>query len=132
MYKIQDDVLLHCEQCDPEQSQNHQLDWADFTQNCTVGNQAAGHTEVRIDQAEKCTVTILRVGQWRQDDTVRELQRCQRYSPAHLTPSLLSNGYSHVIRKKCYGLVSVDWLTSISVSLFSQQNHAGVYSYFHL
>lgn len=53
MYKIKDDVLLHGKQCDPKQSQNHQLDWADFTQNCPVGNQAAGHAEVRIDQAGK-------------------------------------------------------------------------------
>lgn len=52
MYKIEDDVLLHRKQCDPKQSQNHELDWADLTQNRPVGDQAAGHTEVRIDQAE--------------------------------------------------------------------------------
>lgn len=52
MYKIEDDVLLHRKQCDPEQSQNHELHWADFTQNRAVGDQAAGHTEVCIDQAE--------------------------------------------------------------------------------
>lgn len=53
MYQIKDDVLLHCKQCDPEQSQNHQLDRADFTQNRPVCNQAPGHAEVRIDQALK-------------------------------------------------------------------------------
>lgn len=59
MYKIKDDVLLHCKQRDPKQSQNHQLDWADFTQNCPVSNQAAGHAEVRIDQAGRGRSQIL-------------------------------------------------------------------------
>lgn len=53
MYKAEDNIFFHGKQCDPKQSQNHQLDWTDFTKNCTVGNEAAGHTEVSINQAGK-------------------------------------------------------------------------------
>lgn len=53
MYKAEDNIFFHSKQCDPKQSQNHQLDWTDFTKNCTVGNKAAGHTEVSINQAGK-------------------------------------------------------------------------------
>lgn len=53
VYEIQDNIFLHSEQCDPKQSQDQQLDWTDFTQYCPVGNQAARHTEICIDQAEK-------------------------------------------------------------------------------
>lgn len=51
MYEVKDDIFLHSKQCDPKQSENHQLDWTDFTKHGPVGDQAAGHTEVSIDQA---------------------------------------------------------------------------------
>lgn len=38
VYEVQDYVLLHCKQCDPKQSQNHQLDWTDFAQHRPIGN----------------------------------------------------------------------------------------------
>lgn len=38
MYEIQDNIFLHSKQSDPKQSQNHQLDWTDFTEHCPVGN----------------------------------------------------------------------------------------------
>ncbi len=52
MYEIQDNIFLHSKQCDPKQSQNHQLYWTDFTKHGPIGNQAARHAEVSIDQAE--------------------------------------------------------------------------------
>ena len=52
MDEIEDNVLLHSKQGDTKQGHNHQLDWAHFPQNCTVCNQAPGHTEVCIDQTE--------------------------------------------------------------------------------
>lgn len=98
MYKIKDDVLLHGKQCDPKQSQNHQLDWADFTQNCPVGNQAAGHAEVRIDQAGKMQQYNLT------RRTMESRWHCEGTSKVSLsftrtfTTSLLSNHYSNMIR----------------------------------
>lgn len=52
VYEIEDYIFLHSIQRDPKQSHNHQLDWTDFTQHCPVSNQAGGHTEVCVDQAE--------------------------------------------------------------------------------
>lgn len=53
MNEVQDNVFLHSKQCDPKQSHNHQLDRTDFTQHRPVGDQASGHTEVSVDQAEE-------------------------------------------------------------------------------
>lgn len=52
MKQVQDDVFLHRKQRDTEQSQNHQLDRADFPEEGAVGDQRAGDTEVCIDEAE--------------------------------------------------------------------------------
>lgn len=52
MKQVQDDVFLHGKQRHTEQSQNQQLDRADFPQEGAVGDQRAGHTEVSVDEAE--------------------------------------------------------------------------------
>lgn len=49
MYETQDDVFIHSVQCDAKQSEDQQLDWADFSQQCSVGDQASSHTEICID-----------------------------------------------------------------------------------
>lgn len=52
MKQGQDDVFLHGKQRDTEQSQNHQLDRADFPKEGAVGDQRGGDTEVCVDEAE--------------------------------------------------------------------------------
>ena len=51
VYDGQDDVLLHGVQGDPEQGEHQQLHGADLPQHRPVGDQAAGHAEVGVDQA---------------------------------------------------------------------------------
>ena len=52
MQQVEDDVLLHSKQCDAKQCEHQKLDWADFPQQRPVGDQAPGHTEVCVDQAD--------------------------------------------------------------------------------
>lgn len=60
MYEIQDDVFLHSIQCNAKQSEDQQLDWADLSQQRTVGDQASSHTEICVDQAEERKPQMLR------------------------------------------------------------------------
>lgn len=53
MKQVQDDVLLHGKQRDPEQGQDHQLDRADLPEEGAVGDQRAGDAEVCVDEAEE-------------------------------------------------------------------------------
>lgn len=50
MEKTEDDELLHSEQSDAEQGDDHQLDRADLPQQSSVGDEAAGAAEVCVDQ----------------------------------------------------------------------------------
>lgn len=53
MDEIQDDVFLYSKKCYSKQSQNHQLDRADLSQQSSIGDQAASYTEICIDKAEE-------------------------------------------------------------------------------
>lgn len=53
MKEVEEDVLIHCEECDLKQSHDKELYGAGFAQDGPKGNAHRAHTEISIDQAGK-------------------------------------------------------------------------------
>lgn len=53
MKQVEEDVLIHCEECDLKQSHEKELYGAGFAQDGPKGNAHRAHTEISIDQAGK-------------------------------------------------------------------------------
>lgn len=51
--QVEEDVLIHCEECDLKQSHDKELYGAAFAQDGPKGNADRAHAEISIDQAGK-------------------------------------------------------------------------------